>query len=71
MANVITLPGSKTIVIVVPDDAVMANNFRPLNVRKLEQNTFIMAQDSLRMYVRETTWKALLDSYKLTAKAKR
>lgn len=56
-------------IIVVPDDAALGGDFRPLNVRALEQNMLIMAQDNLRMYVRETTWGALKQGYELTKRA--
>ena len=53
-------------VIVVPDDDAEARNIPPGILSMLTQDSVLMSNDSLRMYVRHTKWDAMKDSFKLT-----
>lgn len=55
-------------VIVVPDDdteALLLGTITPGMLKQLTQSNVLMSNDSLRMYVRETQWAAMKDSFKL------
>ena len=58
-----------TTVIIVPDDINEFSMVRPDMRALVHQNMVAMSCDNLRMYVTASTWKAMQESYALTAKA--
>ena len=57
-------------VIIVPDDneEAIRQKIAPGILAALGPNNVVMSNDSLRMYVRETHWEALKDSFELATK---
>jgi hypothetical protein len=56
---------------VVPDDDVEAGaHYPPGILSMLGQDNVLMSHDSLRMYVRQSHWEKMKDSFKLMEKPK-
>jgi hypothetical protein len=54
-----------TKVIVVPDDDIDGSKYPPGILSMLGPNDILMSNDSLRMYVRQSQWDKMKDSFKL------
>jgi hypothetical protein len=52
-------------VIVVPDDDTDATKYPPGILAMLGPDTVLMSNDNKRMYIRETHWGKMKDSFKL------
>jgi len=58
------MPFGHTQVIVVPDDEINSGKYPPGILAMLGPDTVLMSNDSLRMYVRQTQWDNMKDSFK-------
>jgi hypothetical protein len=59
----IEMPLGSVQVIVVPDDNADARNIPPGILAMLGPDTVLVSNDSLRMYVRQTHWEKMKESF--------
>ena len=59
------MPFGDVAVIVVPDDDKDAEQYPPGILAMLGPDTVLMSNDSKRMYVRQSHWDKMKDSFKL------